>query len=222
MTGGRERIGCVGGVELWRMPLDLPGTEAARSWEALSDCERERAERFSRPEVRRRFVAARGGLRRVLAGYLAVPPRSLSIREGPHGKPMLPGGPRFSLSHSGELALCAVAQDREVGVDLERLRPVPEADHIASRWFSEDELRAYRAAIDSLPGGAFLRVWTRREAYLKAVGLGLSDSAARVAIDPERWELHEVCPGEGFVGALAVERVRRPPARAPPPGSTGR
>ena len=220
MTARCERIACIDGVDLWRMILDLQEEELARCWEALSPPDRERARRLSRPEVRRRFVAARAGLRRVLAGYIAVPPCSFLLQEGPHGKPELQEGPRFSLSHSGDLALCAVARDREVGVDVEQLRPVPEADSIARRWFSEEEMAAYRVAADARLDGAFLRSWTRREAFLKAIGLGLSDAEAGTAIDPERWELHEVRPGEGFVGALAVERIRGRPAISPP-GLTG-
>ena len=215
MTSRCERIACIDGVDLWRMILDLQEAELARCWEALSPPDRERARRLSRPEVHRRFVAARAGLRSVLAGYIAVPPCSLPLQEGPHGKPQLPDGPRFSLSHSGDLALCAVARDREVGVDVEQLRPVPEADSIARRWFSEEEWAAYRVAADARLDGAFLRSWTQREAFLKAIGVGLSDSDAGIAVDTESWELHEVRPGEGFVGALAVERIRGRSAISP-------
>ena len=220
MTSRCERIACIDGVDLWRMILDLQEAELARCWEALSAPDRERARRLSRPEVHRRFVATRAGLRSVLASYIAVPPCSIPLREGPHGKPMLADGPRFSLSHSGDLALCAVARDREVGVDVEQLRPVPEADHIARRWLSEEEWAAYRVAADARLDGAFLRSWTRREAFLKAIGVGLSGAEAGTAIDPESWELHDLSPGEGFVGALAVERIRGRPAISPP-GFTG-
>ena len=222
MTGGREKVGRPGGVDLWVMRLDPPEADVAACWEALSAPERERAARLSRAEVRRRFVVARGGLRHVLAAHLAAPARSLAFEPGLHGKPMLPGGPRFSLSHSGDLALCAVAQEREVGVDVERLRPIPEADDIARRWFAEDDLAAYRTARGARRESVFLLLWTRREAWLKAIGLGLSDGSARTPIDTGRWELHDLFPDEAFVGALAVERVPEPADSASPPGPAGR
>jgi 4'-phosphopantetheinyl transferase len=205
MTSDSEKIGRVGGVDLWRLHLDLPDAELRQRWSDLSTAERERADQLSRPEVRRRFIAARSGLRRVLASYLSVPPRSLEFFKGPQGKPALPGGPEFNLSHSDDLALCAVAHGRQVGIDLERLRCIPERDDIARQWFREEEREAYHAESASRDS-AFLRLWTRREAYLKAIGTGLAGLEASSAIDPERWEVHDLRPFDGYVGALVVER----------------
>ena len=206
MTGGRENIGRVGGVALRLLHLGLPDPELSQRWSDLSTAERERADQLSRPEVRRRFIAARSGLRRVLASYLSVPPRSLEFFKGPQGKPALPGGPQFNLSHSDDLALCAVAHGRQVGIDLERLRRIPERDDIARQWFREEEREAYHAESASRDS-AFLRLWTRREAYLKAIGTGLAGLETSSAIDPERWEVHELRPFDGYVGALVVERI---------------
>ncbi len=206
MTSGSVKMGRVGEVDLWRLHLDLPDAELSQRCSDLSIAERERADQLSRPEVRRRFIAARSGLRLVLSSYLSAPPRSLEFFKGPQGKPALPGGPDFNLSHSDDLALCAVAHGRQVGIDLERLRRIPERDDIARQWFRAEEREAYHADSASRDS-AFLRLWTRREAYLKAIGTGLTGLEASSAIDLERWEVHELRPFDGYVGALVVERI---------------
>ncbi|HQR68933.1 MAG TPA: 4'-phosphopantetheinyl transferase superfamily protein, partial [Thermoanaerobaculia bacterium] len=115
-----------------------------------------------------------------------------------------PGGPRFSLSHSDAVAVFAFSAVREVGIDVEHVRPVPEADSILGRWFAEAERRAW---ITSDRGdGAFVRLWTRREAYLKALGVGFSEDGAPREMDPSRWEVHDLEPAPGYLGALVVER----------------
>jgi 4'-phosphopantetheinyl transferase len=201
-------MGRVGGVDLWRMAIDLPEARLGAHRATLSAAERERAGRLRRPEVQGRFVAARAGLRFVVAGYLGVAPGAVAVAEGPRGKPEVAGGPRFSVSHSAGLAIYAVAGDRETGVDVERLRPVSHADRIAQQWFCEEERRAYLAGRGAAPELTFFRMWTRREAYLKAIGIGLVGSGAREPIDLARWEVYELAPAEGYVGALVVERAR--------------
>jgi 4'-phosphopantetheinyl transferase len=194
----------VGPADVWRLDLDLGETALASAWTVLSAGERDRAERMARPEVRCRFVAARAGLRRVLASYVDGEPGALILAVGAHGKPALPGGPAFSLSHSEGLALCAVAANLEVGIDVERVRPVPEASAIMDRWFGESEGRAWRSGGERDQG--FIRFWTRREAYLKALGVGFSDEGVPRDIDLARWEVHDLEPRDGYLGALIVER----------------
>ena len=145
-----ERMGSVAGVELWRMAIDLPEGRLEVHRATLSAAERERAARPARPEVRARFVAARAGLRFVLAGHLGVAPSAVALGEGQRGKPEVAGGPRFSVSHSGGLAVYAVAGARETGVDVERVRPVSHADRIAQQWFCEEERRAWAASAVSM------------------------------------------------------------------------
>jgi 4'-phosphopantetheinyl transferase len=152
-------------------------------------------------------VAARAGLRQVLAGYGASAPEALTFTTGAHGKPALPGGPGFSLAHCEDLALCAVAPGREVGVDLERVRVVPEAEAIIGRWFGEGERQAWAAAGRS--ERAFIRLWTRREAFLKALGVGFGEDGPLRELDPDRWELFDLVPAEGHLGALIVARAER-------------
>jgi 4'-phosphopantetheinyl transferase len=219
---GDERLGA-DEVQVWLADLDrLPDAALAGS---LSADERERGRRLRFDRDRRRFVAARGLLRGLLARHLGLEPGRLRFRYGATGKPFLAGadGPRFNVSHSGGLALLAFAWGREVGVDVEQTRPVPEAETIARRYFSAREA----AELARLPGSereaAFFRCWTRKEAFIKATGEGLSRPLdafdvtlapgeparlLRVAGEPEaacRYWLEDLSPGRGYAAALAVE-----------------
>jgi 4'-phosphopantetheinyl transferase len=201
----------VAGIDVWCIDLDAghPGLETATP--VLSAEERDRAERLRAPLARRRFVVRHLALRVILAGYGRADPARLTYRAGPNGKPAIDAGPRFSLSHSGGLALCAVTADREVGIDVERLRAVPEADDIVERLFSAPERRHYRLLKARAPGHAFLRLWTRKEALLKAEGVGFSDEeAVRRAPDRGRWEIHDLDGFDGHLGAVAVARTAGP------------
>jgi 4'-phosphopantetheinyl transferase len=145
----------------------------------LSDDERARATRFVFDRDRRRFIIGRARLRQLLAGRLDVPPGTISFVRGAHGKPALADRFRdsrlcFNLSHCDDLAVYAFVRGRDVGIDVEAVRPLPDADTMASRFFSTDERAAYMA----LPAGdralGFFNCWTRKEAFVKAVGDGLS------------------------------------------------
>ena len=143
----------------------------------LSPDERERADRFVFARDRDRFVAGRAFLRLLLAQYLGCEPRALRFRYGPNGKPALAderSDLHFNLAHSGALAVCALARGSELGVDLERLRPIRDAEGVVRSAFSPREV----ARLESLPETARLRAfyegWTRKEAFLKALGHGLA------------------------------------------------
>jgi 4'-phosphopantetheinyl transferase len=212
-----------GEIHLWAIALDPPETRVRGLGELLSGDERARAERFHFDRHRRRFTVGRGALRELLGGYLDREPRGIELGYGEKGKPYLPGGElRFNLSNSSELALVAVAAEIEVGVDLERLRPLPDALDIAERFFSLPERRVLAAVPEPGREEAFFRCWTRKEAYLKAVGDGLTvaldrfdvtlDAAGEARIlaldgDPgraARWTLVHLDPAPGYLGALAV------------------
>jgi len=202
-----RRLGTVAAVELWTWTLDLDPQELAARWSRLSVEERERAGRLAAGDVRRRFVAGRAGLRALLCDWTGASPGELALRSGPHGKPMLESGPHFNLSHSGDLAVCALAPDREVGVDVEGLRPVPEAGPIAERWLGPDA-PGMLAAAGTNREVVFLRLWTRREAFLKASGVGIAAAEDRQPQpDPGRWETWDIDPAPGYVGALVAARA---------------
>jgi 4'-phosphopantetheinyl transferase len=217
-----------GAVHVWRVFLDQPAECRTELRRLLSADEEVRARRFHFPRDRDRFVVCRGTLRSLLGRYLAHDPGRLRFAYGPHGKPALvtngaTGRLRFNVSHSEGLALVAVTRGREVGVDLERVRPELDAEEIADRYFSAHEIQALRALPRPLRLKAFFHCWTRKEAYLKARGSGLAlaldrfdvtlgpgDPAALLAnrddpAEARRWSLRELTPGPGFVGALAVE-----------------
>jgi 4'-phosphopantetheinyl transferase len=167
------QIPSVAHCQLWRVDLDVvPGPEAAA---CLSDEEWERAHRFVFARDRQRFVAAHSALRCALAAHTGIPGAFLDFTQGAFGKPRLvePVGVRFNLSHSQSVGLIAISTDSEVGVDVELLRHMPDAAALADSYFTEAEQRALQAVSPDERDRAFLRCWTRKEACLKATGMGL-------------------------------------------------
>jgi 4'-phosphopantetheinyl transferase len=212
-------------VHVWRASLDQPAADYAM---LLSTDEQGRGERFRFEQERRRFIVGRGTLRIILGRYLNLAPENLEFEYRPHRKPVLSAGLlqpelNFNLSHSEEMMLLAVTQTREVGVDLEYIRPSLDVEKLAEQFFSPSE----RAELDALPSNkrlnSFFSGWTRKEAYLKARGDGMTypldqfsvcmdcDQPAKlleVKDDPRelsRWSFHNLTPAPGYVGALAVE-----------------
>jgi 4'-phosphopantetheinyl transferase len=212
-------------VHVWSLRLDLARAARTRLEAFLSAEERARAERLVRPRDRSRFVCAHGLLRVVLSAYLGRRAAAVELEKGPGGKPRLAGGaaPHFNLAHSGSIALVAVSGDHEVGVDVERIREVGDLDALAARCFSPAERAQFEAMDASVRLEAFFAGWTRKEAFLKAVGDGLArplDSfdvtlapgaparllrAEGVAGGAEGYVLSAVRPAPGYVGAVAVE-----------------
>jgi 4'-phosphopantetheinyl transferase len=196
----------VEGVEVW--VLDLARARPPDPSE-LSESEVARGSRRVSEIDRRRFAASHAALRRLLAAQTGMEPGRLRFEEGPHGRPALPGGPAFSMAHSGDLWLCAISRERELGIDGEQLREVPEARDIAERWFTPTERLRLHSEEASGREDAFLRGWVRKEAFLKALGVGFSvEAATALDPDPETWAVLDLDPAPGYVGALAVNRRR--------------
>ena len=219
-----------GEVDVWSVRLDGWPEWAAALRPTLSDDERERADRFHFERDRRRFTCARAVLRHVLAESLDVEAREVTFSYGPNGKPALSGrferALAFNVSHSHEIALVAVGRDVEIGVDVEAVRAMDDADDIASRFFSPREAAQLRSLPAAERTGAFFACWTRKEAYLKALGSGLAkpldefdvtfapgESATLVvhadARETARWSLHALAPAPGYTGALVTEARAR-------------
>jgi 4'-phosphopantetheinyl transferase len=195
----------------------------------LSPDERGRADRFAFSDLRRRFVVGRGALRSILARYTGTPAAAIRFRYGPRGKPALDQTPhrdavRFNLANSHELALVGVARGRELGIDVEWTgRPITDPEQIAEQFFSPAERAALRAIPPPLRLDAFYTCWTRKEAYIKALGDGLAlpldafdvslapDAPAALlagrgpAAGVDRWSLRALDPGPGYRAALVVE-----------------
>lgn len=213
-------------VHLWRARLD--GGAAADLAHFLSAEEMDRAARFQFDIHRERFVAARGFLRLILSRYLRIDPQRLTFSYGEFGKPELRAESshsrlRFNLSHSESLAIYAVARDRALGVDVEKMRAEFAQEQTATNFFSPREVAALRGLPREAWVEGFFNCWTRKEAYVKARGEGLSARLDQfdVSVAPGeparllktfsgdgetgRWTLRSFCPQPGFVAALAVE-----------------
>jgi 4'-phosphopantetheinyl transferase len=195
-------------VHLWRAELDAPGWPGP---EDLPPAEGKRAEQMREPGAAR-WVAARWALRQVLASHLEEDPATIELTAGPHGKPQLATDPdrlRFNLSHSGELALIAVCDELEVGVDVERVRPDREVVALAERALPPEDVAAVREAAGHEQAAVFHQRWACHEARLKCLGIGLSGT--RQAADPVATEAIEV--GPGYAAAVAVAAAEMPSLR---------
>jgi 4'-phosphopantetheinyl transferase len=215
-------------VHVWRASL-RPHGPALETLEAhLSPDERARAARFRFAELRRAFVAGRGIQREILSRYTGIAPAALEYRFTSYGKPALDGpggasGVSFNVSNAGDLALFAVTLRREIGVDLEQVKPMPDGLDIARRFFSAPENEVFAAVPEAERDVVFFHCWTRKEAYIKAVGEGLSMPLDRFDVsflpgqparllatrgesgEADRWSMLELHPGPGYAGALVVE-----------------
>jgi 4'-phosphopantetheinyl transferase len=215
-----------GDVDVWSVPLDTTPAALEAFERTLSEDEVERADRFCFERDRRRYVCARGALRELLSRYLRVESRDITFRYGTNGKPALDGGLdgllAFNVSHSGELALIAIGRGMELGVDVEAVRPMQDAGDIAARFFAPGEHERLMSLPDDERTNAFFACWTRKEAYLKALGSGLAKplDAFEVTFAPDeapallvygddretaRWRISDLAPGGGYAGALVTE-----------------
>ena len=197
-------------VHVWVADVQPEAPDASRLVAATTDAERERASRFWRREDGDRYLSAHGALRIVLAHYLGCEPPALRFETGEHGKPFLEGSPiEFNLSHSGDVALIAVASRRRVGVDVERLRAVVDLDDLAPRVCSPAEVSALAALAEPHRANAFLAMWTRKEALAKATGEGIGAvmrDGRESAVDAgDRWTLIEIDELPGYAACVAAE-----------------
>lgn len=200
-------------IHVW--VADLQTDKNAPSWAALrsslSPDECEKAGRFHFEIDQLKFISARGSLRQLLGRYLDCPPANLRFAYGLHGKPTLdfpPAGARldFNVSHSGDVVLFAVALNRPVGVDVERILPMPEADDIARRFFSPLENAQLREIAPEQKMELFFFFWTRREAILKCGGQGFGDEAViQKAFETFPGTVSPLSPLPGYSAHLAVD-----------------
>ncbi len=218
-------------IHVWRASLDQPTSCFQRLVHTLSKDEKIRAERFHFEQDRKHFIVGRGILRTILGRYLGIEPNQLEFCYGIHGKPALTEICNrdllcFNLSHSQGLALYAVTRDRNIGIDIEYIRPIAELEQLAERFFSVQENAVFRALTPNQKQVAFFNCWTRKEAFLKATGDGLAlplnqfdvslspDEPARLLsikgdhFAASRWFLQELTPAPDYVAAIAVEEYR--------------
>jgi 4'-phosphopantetheinyl transferase len=210
-------------IHVWHAALDREEKILGRLESRLSPEEKARADRFHFVNDRNRFVAARGLLRELLGKYLHQAPAGLEFSYGEHGKPSLSGGNAssglcFNLSHSAVQVVYAIAKERNLGIDVEHVRPESAGEDIAKRYFSAREVSDLQTLPPEVRVEGFFHCWTRKEAYLKATGMGLQiplDSFA-VSLVPEkpaqflggvepRWHLAAYHPAEGYVAAVVYD-----------------
>ena len=238
-TADRGAAGAGAGVvDVWSVNLADAAPLAALARTLLSDDERERADRFRAPRLQTYFALSRGLLRALLAQSCGCAPAQVVFTYGAQGKPALANDPEigFNLSHSGEIAVYAVVRGPAVGIDVEQQRTMTDLDAIAGRFFSPLEQAALlRVITPARRLEAFFHCWVCKEAYIKALGQGLSlldsftvsvapgDGAALVEVcgqpdEPGEWSLEAFTPAPGYHAAVAVRRrgvpfrIRRLPA----------
>jgi 4'-phosphopantetheinyl transferase len=209
---------------VWCIPLDQPAHIAQRAHAWLSPDEQARAARFHFERDQRRYIMAHAALRQILANCLVVEPADVQFVVNPRGKPALTGVDTdvcFNLAHSGELAVVAVTHGRAVGVDVEQIHPLEDLLALAEHNFSRREIVALRALPAEQQLLAFFDCWTRKEAFIKALGEGLyypldAFDVTLAPGEPARlesihgqpasgWSLHAFTPAPGHAGALAVQ-----------------
>jgi 4'-phosphopantetheinyl transferase len=220
-------------VHVFCAVLNQPPGRLQQLSQTLSADEQQRASRFRFETDRQHFIVCRGILRTILGRYLDLEPSQLQFSYGSHRKPALApstassnaisGKLQFNVSHSHELALYALTLGREIGVDLEHIRPMPDAEQIAQRFFAPGEYAAFRTIPQPQKQLAFFQCWTRKEAYIKALGQGLSFPLSQFEVslvpgEPARllhtsgdsreaasWMLQELNPAPNYVAALAIK-----------------
>ncbi len=214
-----------GAIHVWLAYLDDGYGDPFLSASVMSADEQARARRFVFEKDRRRFSAARVLLRTLLASYVGTDPAALRFTTGGHGKPSLEGwppAPAFNVSHSQDVAVIAVSRAGDVGVDVEAIRKMDDGEAIAGRFFAPAEADRLRGIAPELRDEAFFACWTRKEAFVKAIGEGLShpldsfevtlgpgEPARLLGVgghppDPARWTLAALPAVPGYAGALVV------------------
>lgn len=210
-------------VDLWCVQLHAPPDVVDAHAARLAADERVRTAAFRFDELRRRFIITRGSLRHLLGMRTGVDPAAITFTYAEGGKPSLAnGGLHFNLSHAEEVAVFAFCATSEIGVDVEYIRPIDGRDAISRRFFSAAECGELGSLPESERTLAFYHCWTRKEAYVKAIGQGLSHPldrftvsvrpgarAALLEVDGDadagsRWLMHSFIPAEGYVAAVAV------------------
>ncbi len=215
-------------VHVWSIALTQAEEVYQKLLAGLSADEQRRAAQFKFEKLQKRFIAGRGALRDILSRYTGRTVGKIIFEYETHGKPKLAAtlnskNINFNLSHTEDLALCAVCRDRAIGVDVEFIRPMDDAEAIARRFFSRAESEKFCALPAAQKPTAFFNCWTRKEAFIKALGEGLShpldqfevsfsegEPVALLGTRPDaqeasKWMLRALAPGQNYVGALAVK-----------------
>jgi len=218
-----ETLNTVEGIHIWHASVDRPDADLSYLESLLSPDEKTRAERFHFSPDKNRYVAARGLLRELLGAYLEQAPATLQFSYAQYGKPSLASenkssGLCFNVSHSGNLVLYAIAKERNLGIDVEQMRADAAGDEIAQRYFSAREVSDLRSLPPEQKLEGFFNCWTRKEAYLKATGMGLQialdsfvvslapgEAAQFLSGVETKWQIAAHRPAEGYAAAVVYD-----------------
>lgn len=230
LSTSRDGSEPIGGVEVIIAHLDASPDDVAASASVLSADERSRAERFAFDRDRSRYIVGRAGLRRLLGERLSVEPHEIALTYGAHGKPRLAppfagSGWRFNMAHADDVAVYSFARGRDVGIDVESIHAFGGLGDVARTVFSREEYRAFSGLSAAERVRGFFNGWTRKEAFVKALGAGLALALDRFDVtlapgEPARllrvdstpgdrchWALCSFDPAPGFAGAVVVQRA---------------
>ncbi|MDJ0556871.1 MAG: 4'-phosphopantetheinyl transferase superfamily protein [Microcoleaceae cyanobacterium MO_207.B10] len=211
-------------IHIWRANLKLPPPQIETLSKTLSSDEIERANQFYFEKDKHNFIVARATLRKILSLYLNLEPSQLKFTYSERGKPTLsiPTSILFNLSHSQDLALYAITKVNSIGIDLEYIRPMNDAKSLAKRFFSAQEYKFISQLLPQQQQETFFKIWTCKEAYLKATGEGLAGGLEKVEVSttPDQpihflsinenakeasgWYLHQFVPEPNYIAAVVV------------------
>lgn len=209
---------------VWHIDIPVLKKQLYSLQELLSKDEIDRSNKFHFEKDRHKFTIVRGMLRKILASYLFINPQSIEFQYNEYGKPFLESMPlHFNVSHSADFALCIVGSHFPVGIDIEHVHPIDDIEDIAAQFFSSNEFLKLKSLPEREKVPAFYRCWTRKEAFIKAIGNGLSyplnefevsllpDEAAKIysvqgsEAQASRWSLLSVSAPEGYEAACVIE-----------------
>lgn len=213
-------------IHVWSANIDQPNSVIQELTQTLSEDELKRADRFYFDKHKNRFITCRGILRNILGNYLEIAPEKIQFCYSDRGKPaLLPNNNNlyFNLSHSENMAVYAMTRKLQIGVDIEYIRPITDAEEIAKRFFSESEYKLIQSLPENQKQLAFFNCWTRKEAYIKAIGQGLAYSLDKIEVSlipgespriisiggdtnlANNWSIYELKLNNSYAAALAIE-----------------
>lgn len=212
-------------IDVWHESLITDHAQHLQYWRVLDNAEQLRAEKFKTAHLQQRYVAAHGFLRHILAHYLHTSPDSILIETGTHGKPYLLDYPQlaFNLSHTGDVLMVAVAENCQLGVDIEQCKPRPIVADLVHRCFGKEEIAYWQSLPEAQQLGAFYQFWTRKEAFVKATGFGIALGMKDCVLNPDNpqtflavpavcgaateWHSRDIALAEGMCAALVADKA---------------
>ncbi|EAZ94199.1 4'-phosphopantetheinyl transferase family protein [Crocosphaera chwakensis] len=211
-------------VHIWKKNLEQSSINVQKSFKILNEDEKDKAQRFRFEKHQKRFTIARSSLKQILSYYLLISPQEIEFEYNDYGKPKLLDkinklGLQFNVSHSEDIAIYGITCHSLIGVDIEYIRPMPEAENLAKRFFSKQEYEYISLLSSAEKEREFFKLWTVKEAYLKAIGKGISGGLEKVEISPnepikflnlpgfnrEIWQIFSFIPEDHYLAAIVFK-----------------